>query len=173
MIEIRVVGADEWRLWRRARLAALAGAPEAYRTRLAEWQGDGDREQRWRDRLSIPGAHDLLAVRAHEPIGIVTAVPDPEGDAARIISMWVDESARGSGVGDRLITTLESWAAGNGYTTLSLGVFAGNEHAIGLYRRNGFEFLDEPGAPTPPPAADSAVDTRVERVMIKKLVPTG
>lgn len=172
MIEIRVVGADDWRLWRRARLAALAGAPEAFRTRLADWQGDGDREDRWRARLSIPGAHDLLALRHGEPVGIATGVPEPEGDAAKVISVWVDRSARGSGVGDALLRALERWAAEGRYTTLRLDVFSDNRHAIGLYRRNGFDFLPERGElATPDEPADHRSHPRVERVMVKAVAP--
>ncbi|WP_025352871.1 GNAT family N-acetyltransferase [Nocardia nova] len=168
MIEIRVIGADDWRLWREARLAALAGAPEAYATRLSEWQGAGDREQRWRDRLSIPGARDLIALRAGKPVGIATGVPEPEDDAAELISMWVDDSARGTGVGDRLIAALESWAVERGYTALRLGVFAENEPAIGLYLRNGFEFREESGGSAHAPGI-TATDDRVERTMVKTI----
>lgn len=172
MVEIRAVTADDWRLWRRARLAALAGAPDAYHTRLADWQGPGDREQRWRERLSIPGALDLIAVRSGEPVGIASGVPEPEGTAATIISMWVDHAARGSGVGDRLLGTLENWALDRGYSTLRLEVFAGNEHAIGLYRRNGFEFQSRTAESTES-YADPTPDGRVERIMVKVLLPTG
>ncbi|MCC3317328.1 GNAT family N-acetyltransferase [Nocardia africana] len=171
MIDIRAVDADDWRLWRRARLAALAGAPDAFRTRLADWQGEGDREERWRARLSIPGAHDLLALRHGEPVGIASGVPEPDRGAARVISIWVDRSARGLGVGDLLLGSVERWAAENRYTTLRLGVFADNEHAIALYRRNGFEFESE-RQPTAQPAVLDA-DNRVERIMVKGIVPAG
>lgn len=172
MIEIRVVGAEDWRIWRRVRLAALAGAPRAYRTRLAEWQGDGDREHRWRARLDIPGARDLLALHHGEPVGIASGVPGPEDTAARVISMWVDPSARGLGVGDLLLTTVERWAAECGYTTLRLGVFADNEPAIALYRRNGFEFETGPGEGAERfQRTDLDSDDRVELVMVKAVDP--
>lgn len=172
MIDIRTVGADDWQLWRQARLAALAGAPEAFRTRLADWQGDGDREDRWRARLSIPGAQDLLAFRHGEPVGIASGVPEPDPGAARVISVWVDRSARGSGVGDLLLRNLERWAAEGDYTTLRLDVFTANEHAITLYRRNGFDFLPESDEPaTPVGLADRRSETRVERVMVKAVAP--
>ncbi|WP_063064506.1 GNAT family N-acetyltransferase [Nocardia violaceofusca] len=171
MIEIRVVGADDWRLWRRARLAALAGAPDAFRTRLADWQGDGDREDRWRARLSIPGAHDLLAFRHGEPVGIASGVPEPDHGAARVISIWVDRSARGLGVGDLLLGRVERWAAENRYTTLRLDVFADNEHAVALYRRNGFEFEAECQRTEQLAVLDAG--DRVERIMVKGIVPAG
>ncbi|MFJ1458216.1 GNAT family N-acetyltransferase [Nocardia sp. N2S4-5] len=42
MIEMRVLTADNWMLWRELRLQALAEAPQAFGSRLADWQGDGD-----------------------------------------------------------------------------------------------------------------------------------
>jgi hypothetical protein len=54
MLELRTLESDDWRLWRELRLGALAEAPHAFGSTLAEWQGPGDREERWRSRLSIP-----------------------------------------------------------------------------------------------------------------------
>jgi len=61
MLELRTVDSDHWSVWRELRLAALAEAPRAFGSTLAEWQGPGDREERWRARLSIPSAHNLVA----------------------------------------------------------------------------------------------------------------
>ena len=51
VIEAVVVTSDGWRLWRELRLAALAEAPAAFGSTLAEWSGAVDTEQRWRARL--------------------------------------------------------------------------------------------------------------------------
>ena len=51
MIALRTLTADDWQLWRELRLEALREAPYAYGSTLAQWQGAGDTEQRWRYRL--------------------------------------------------------------------------------------------------------------------------
>ncbi len=138
---IRVVDAEDWEAWRSLRLAALADAPSAFGSTLAEWQGAGDTEARWRDRLSIPGAVDLMAVGHHEQgdVGMLSAVPDKD-DAQRVwlISMWVSPSARGEGVAVALIDHAVQWAEATGRTEVNLMVREQNHHAIALYEHCGF-----------------------------------
>ncbi|MFG1884292.1 hypothetical protein [Micromonospora sp. NPDC049102] len=87
MIDILVLSPDDWPTWRELRLAALAEAPEAFGSRLADWQGDGDREQRWRDRMSIPGSLNLVAVLAGRPVGMSSGVPTSDPLTRDLISM--------------------------------------------------------------------------------------
>ena len=144
MIELRVLTPDDWRAWRQLRLAALAEAPYAFGSRLADWQGDGDREERWRARLNIPGSFNVIAVLDGEPAGMASGVPAAEG-AAELISMWVSPAARGHGVGDRLVQAVARWAGQAGLDALRLAVVPGNENATALYRRNGFRLTGELG----------------------------
>ncbi|WP_441247572.1 N-acetyltransferase family protein [Kitasatospora sp. McL0602] len=143
---MRTLRSDDWQLWRELRLTALAGAPYAFGSTLADWQGAGDREDRWRSRLEITGALDLVAVLDGTPVAMASGVPS-DGDpvAAELISMWVAPQARGRGVGDGLITEIARWAAEEGYATLKLAVMPHNDAAIALYRRHGFTDTDEPG----------------------------
>src|SRR5262249_60287717 len=99
----------EGRTWRLLRRRALAGAPYALGSRLDDWQGDGDREERWRARLGIPGSFNVAAVLDGEPAGLASGVPAGEG-AAELISMWGSPAARGHGVGDQLVQTVARWA---------------------------------------------------------------
>jgi ribosomal protein S18 acetylase RimI-like enzyme len=130
------------------RLAALAESPGAFGSRLADWLGDGDREDRWRGRLSIPGSRNVVAALRGEPSGMASGVPlspaprarpPRERGAVELISLWVAPSARGHGVADALIEDIAAWAATLRSPALWLTVRENNTPAIALYRRRGFE----------------------------------
>ena len=138
-VALITLSSDDWRVWRSLRLAALAEAPEAFGSRLADWVGAD--EGRWRERLSIPGAMDLVALDSGtgSPIGMVTGTPSARpGAGAELISLWVDPAARGRGVATLLIDGVATWAAAAGAPRLELSVMAQNESARRTYERNGF-----------------------------------
>lgn len=141
-MELRALDADDWQRWSRVRRGALADAPDAFGSRLVDWQDAA--EDRWRARLSIPGALDLVAFDGDRAVGMASGVP-VEGDRAELISMWVDPAARGQGVAGALIDALVRWAAGAGRTVLALAVMPDNARARRVYERAGFVALDEPG----------------------------
>lgn len=144
--ELRVVTADDWSLWRVARLEALAGAPYAFGSRLADWEAAP--EQRWRDRLSLPGSHNILAVADGVPVGMATGIPAEEGRSVELISVYVGPAARGHGVGDALVTAVEHWARERRARRLLLDVVATNTAARRLYERHGLVVVGEvPGSP--------------------------
>ena len=144
MPQIRELSPDDWPLWREARLAALAEAPEAFGSKLSDWQGDGDTEEHWRARLELAGSYNLIAMGDGVPVGMASGIPGEEPDSAELISMWVAPEARGQQVGDALVERVTAWATAYGAGRLMLSVKAGNDPAIRLYRRQGFGFV--PGA---------------------------
>jgi ribosomal protein S18 acetylase RimI-like enzyme len=160
--DLRTLGPEDWKLWRGLRLAALAEAPHAFGSRLADWQGEGDREERWRERLGIAGSHNVVAVLDGEPVGMATGVPGSD-DSAELISMWVAPSARGRGVGDALVHEVERWARESGARVLRLDVAEDNAAAQALYERHGFALTGELGELM-------ADGVRRERVMAKELL---
>ncbi|WP_226874350.1 GNAT family N-acetyltransferase [Microbispora sitophila] len=87
MIELRVLSEDDWPIWRGLRLAALAEAPQAFGSTLSEWQGEGDREERWRARLAIPGSHNVIAMIDDRPVGMVSGIPAETTGEAELISL--------------------------------------------------------------------------------------
>ncbi|MFZ5852683.1 MAG: GNAT family N-acetyltransferase [Actinomycetota bacterium] len=122
-----MVGAGDWRLWRRLRQAAPANAPGAFCSTLAQWSGDGDTEQRWRDRLDGVALNVVLTL-AGEPVGMVSATaPGADGP-----------------VTDRPVELIGlSWAADAhpGHPVV-LSVKADNPPARRLYERHGFIEVD-------------------------------
>jgi len=142
---LRVLTSDDWPIWRELRLAALAEAPYAFSSRLADWQGEGDREERWRARLDIPGSYNVLAVLDGRPVGMASGVPAAEKGTVELISLWVHPIARGRGAGDQLLGAVERWAWHVEADVLRLAVAQGNEAAAALYQRNGFVPSGEPG----------------------------
>lgn len=162
VIELRVLTDDDWPLWRELRVAALSEAPYAFGSTLADWQGEGDREDRWRARLRIAGSHNVVALVDGKPAGMASGVPGDRAGVAEVISMWVSPAVRGRGVGAALLDEVERWARATGATVLRLDVSDGNEAAAALYERNGFIFTGELGDVMPD-------GVRRERVMEKWL----
>ncbi|TYB95008.1 GNAT family N-acetyltransferase [Micromonospora sp. WP24] len=145
MIEILLLTEGDWKIWRELRLAALTEAPYAFGSQLADWQGDGDREERWRGRLAIAGAFNVVAMLDGQPVGMASGVPTDRNGVVELISMYVAPVGRGRGVGDHLLRAVEQWARQVGAGTLRLAVVEGNENASALYRRNGFHDTGELG----------------------------
>lgn len=55
-----------------------------------------------------------------------------------MLGMFVDAPARGTGAGQALLEAAIAWTKAKGAPALALLVFAHNERAIRLYKRNGF-----------------------------------
>ena len=156
VLTVKILTPDDWRLWRRLRLDALREAPYAFGATLAYWQGEGDVEQRWRDRLTAV-AFNVVAMVGGEPAGMVSGARTDRPDETELISMWVAPTARGRGVGDRLVTAVMDWSRSLPASRVTLSVVADNAPAIALYRRHGFK--DAGGSP----------DGSGERLMVSEL----
>jgi ribosomal protein S18 acetylase RimI-like enzyme len=143
VIELREVTSDDWQEWRELRLAALADAPYAFGSQLADWV-DAE-ESRWRARLDLPGARNVIAVLDGTPVGMASGVRSDEDGVIELISMWIAPSGRGQGIGDRLMAQIETWARAASAHTLKLSVVQGNKPAHALYLRTGYVDTDEQG----------------------------
>src|ERR1700761_7686919 len=100
---------EDWPLWRRLRLQALAEAPYAFGSTLEEWQGPGDTKARWRDRMiSVPLS--LLASVNGVFLGMVSATEKDQDGIVELISLWVAPSGHGHGIGDFLVEAVIAWA---------------------------------------------------------------
>ena len=96
--------------------------------------------------LTPPGGLLLVASLASEPVGCGALKFHP-GEATEIKRLWVAESARGLGLGRRLLAELEAHAAAS---MVRLDTNAALTEAIALYRSAGYgevaPFNDEPYA---------------------------
>lgn len=138
MVDVVVVTAEDWRLWRELRRAALLEAPGAFGATFAEWSGEGDTEARWRARLGDV-ALNLVLVLDGSPVGMVSALAPGADGAVELISLWVAPAARGRGVGDEAIRQVVEWAPDkHPRSTLMLSVKCENNSARRLYERHGF-----------------------------------
>ena len=101
------------------------------------------------EEMSPPAGLFLLATLYGEPIGCGALKFHP-GEPAEIKRMWVGPSARGLGLGRRLLAELEARAAADGVRTVRLETNRTLDEAISLYRTAGYRevpaFNDEPYA---------------------------
>lgn len=128
---------DDWARVRDLRLAALADAPDAFGSTLAEEIEQP--EAFWRRRLVRAEATTLVVALDGRDAGLVVVAPEDEDpDTAGIFSVWVAPFARGRGVGDRLIVAAMDEARARGFRRVVLEVGEHNLPAQALYARHGF-----------------------------------
>jgi DNA-binding MarR family transcriptional regulator/GNAT superfamily N-acetyltransferase len=101
------------------------------------------------DEMRPPAGVFLVAMLHGEPIGC-GALKFHGAEPTELKRMWVAQSARGLGVGRRLLTELERRAAENGHHTIRLETNRTLTEAIAMYRSAGYReidaFNDEPYA---------------------------
>jgi GNAT superfamily N-acetyltransferase len=90
----------------------------------------------------------FVAVLDDQVVGLAAGGDSNYSRTASLTSLWVDPSARGRGVGDRLVMAVLDWAESEGFNQVLLWVTEGNSKAESLYQRNGFirtgEVITEP-----------------------------
>ena len=128
----RAVAGDE-PILRWLRLEALTDAPFAFGSTLERERARSEADwKRWID----PGPMWVLEDEG-TPLGLSGVVLSADGPA-EIVSVWVQEQARGSGAADVLVQAAIDWAEEAGHD-LALHVTEGNERARRFYERMGFE----------------------------------
>jgi RimJ/RimL family protein N-acetyltransferase len=107
-----------------------------------EFQNTEEEERQWvQKRVDDPGKIAIVAEASGELIGLLDF---DNGSRKRLahrgtLGMTVRKEWRDRGVGTALLQCFIEWAEANPLTEkVGLGVFAGNEAAIQLYRRFGF-----------------------------------
>jgi GNAT superfamily N-acetyltransferase len=140
--EIRRVRADDWAAYRQVRLAALAEAPYAFSSTLAQESARDDAF--WQERAAH-GVPMFIAWQDGEPAGLAGAfvvrdeeLPAGVARAWHLVSMWVSPARRGSDLAGRLVEAVAGAARADGATRLILWVTEVNDRARAFYGRLGF-----------------------------------
>lgn len=159
MLEIKPLLPHEWPLLKQVRLRALADAPDAFSTTLAQAQAytDTDWQERAHRFAHPPPAAARIAYLNGTPCGLMTcypASPQPTLAApiAELTAAWVDPVARGQGAGEALAASIVAWAVTQNIRTLQAWVREDNPRAIAFYKKVGFaETSQRLLEPTDPP----------------------
>ena len=81
-----------------------------------------------------------------------------KGDTENYIqALYVASSEQGKGIGQKLMSAVESWLDPSKPT--GLGVVTYNEQAVGFYKKLGYEISDEPPEPIRPLASGKILPT--------------
>jgi ribosomal protein S18 acetylase RimI-like enzyme len=141
------VRADEWKVLRDLRMRALADAPGAFASTLAEAQA---RDEAWWREAARRSAEDegwvtfvcerdgrLIAMATGTfPVDREHALDDPA--VASLIQMWVEPATRRTGLGRDLVEAVAAWAAEHDSAMLRTGVTAAEHRAVTFYESLGF-----------------------------------
>jgi GNAT superfamily N-acetyltransferase len=138
-VEIRRPAAEDWRVVKAIRLAALEEAPYAFGSTLEREKPRKAPE--WRSWIGTKKTRGdkavFVAYRDAEPVGIVGGFHETK-TSVMLVAMWVAPGARGTGTGKRLTQTILDWAAEVKARRVTLWVADDNPDAIGLYEAMGF-----------------------------------
>ena len=148
-ITIRPVAEGEAQALREVRLRALRDSPDAFTEPLVEAEAHPIGVYEERVAASVRGETlNLVAVDGTgRLVGLAGGIPWER--RIRVVSVWVDPSARSGGVGAELVERIAVWSTQQGIDC-QIEIAPGNDPALRLYRRLGFEPTDD----EPPPGCD-------------------
>jgi GNAT superfamily N-acetyltransferase len=135
VMSVHEVGADELVQLKDIRLRALREAPGAFGSRYADELGREPAEWlRW-----VAQGRTFVIADEEGWHGLVAVVPDRDSPSiGHVISMWVDPSRRGQGLGGLLLEAAIEGAREIGAQSIKLGVVDGNVVARRMYEGAGF-----------------------------------
>jgi GNAT superfamily N-acetyltransferase len=140
-IEIRRIRPDDALAARDLRLRALATDPLSFGSNfdLEVARPDAFWLEAAADRASSPDRANFLAVDGGSLVGVAVTARDRERlEVFAVYSVWIVPAFRGQGIGVRLLTALEEFAAAHGGARMELTVTDASPAARRLYERMGF-----------------------------------
>jgi len=134
-LTVRVLGQQDWPVYRAVRLAALEESPDVLgATRDREASAD---EDHWR--VQMTAARRLVVELDGRVCGVVSVGRfGEEPDSADLSRLWVDPSARSTGAAGRLVDSAVTLAAAEGLKRMYYWVGTENARAIGFATSFGF-----------------------------------
>jgi len=146
--KFRILGMDDWRLYREVRLSSLKDSPDSFGSTYAREIELSDLE--WQSRLDLnsqaKSALPLVAEIDGHVVGLAWGlIHEPDTKVVHIYQMWVSPAERGKGIGKALLHEIETWAKGRGCDLLALDVTTTNDAAVGLYLSSGFVPVGQQG----------------------------
>ena len=139
-VTIRSIEGDEWDLWRKLRLQALAESPDAFRSTLQE---EGAKSDEWwatliRDTVAHPRGRLWVAETEGDAVGMLFGRLSIDLEVLHVGAMWAAPRARQLGVGTGLLQTAMEWARDRGATSVELWVTEENAVGRSFYTKAGF-----------------------------------
>lgn len=158
-MRLRRLRADEAEPLRELRLRALREDPGAFAESFAEAR---DRPlQDWAGWAADESRVIVVAIDGERWVGMVACrLLEGSPGSTWLSALWVDPSARGGGLGDRLIEAAADWSREQGAATVELSVTTNNQAAAALYARAGFT---ETGRRRPLPSDPSRTEVFLSR----------
>ena len=132
--DVRIVGAQDWRVWRDLRLEGLADTPIGFAELHADALAKSD--EAWMDAMQWPGLR-LMAFAGPDPDARPWGLAGGfhRGDVPILFGVYVRPAVRGRGVLEALVEVVRAWAAPD---ALTLDVHEDNHRAHAAYLRLGF-----------------------------------
>jgi GNAT superfamily N-acetyltransferase len=123
-----------WAAYRQIRLAALADAPSAFGSTVADEEAMTPAD--WRTRLTQRST--FAASASHGLVGTAAGIPGDVEGHAELVGMWVHPGWRRRGIGGLLVGAVIDWATAAPFRAIDLWVTVGNDAAEALYARLSF-----------------------------------
>jgi ribosomal protein S18 acetylase RimI-like enzyme len=142
---VEVLTENNWPRLRNIRLAALNTDPTAF---LSSHKTERTYpEQRWRQEFSRGEWNVMIAAgwlrRRYIGLVGVTRLPDTSSQECYLEYLWVAEKFRRCGVASNLLRTVLDRLRDSGVHTVWLYILDGNEPAMRLYKRFGFQSTNQ------------------------------